>query len=62
MDMKDMFLEVIGGAIGGGLWGLLVAAIIKWARKKKTLPMWPVLTFAALFMLMAAANYYRAYS
>ncbi|WP_304930967.1 hypothetical protein [Brevundimonas sp.] len=46
--------EMLGGAIAGALIGGVIAAIIQWVRKKKTLPMWPVLTFAILFMLSAA--------
>lgn len=46
-----MFWFLVGGGIGGAFWGLMVALIIKWARKEQKLPMWPIVTGLLLGML-----------
>lgn len=50
---RDLFLEAIGGAIGLGIVGLIIAFIIKLVGKRATLPKWPIWLFAILGFVRA---------
>ena len=55
-----MVMYVIGGAVGCAFWGLVLALGLKWGRKLKRIPRWPIvagLIFGALYGALTALSY-----
>ena len=47
----------IGMAVAGAFWGLMVAFALRWARKQRELPTWPIVTGVLLGLLGAVLNW-----
>ena len=41
----------------GAFWGLIFAFVLRWARKQRELPKWPIVTGLLLGLLAAVLNW-----
>ncbi|WP_298127225.1 hypothetical protein [Brevundimonas sp.] len=54
------FWAVVVGAVAFAFWGLVLAFVLKWARKLERIPRWPIiggLIVGALYGAMSSASY-----
>lgn len=52
-----MIAMFIGMAAAGAFWGLMVALGLRWARKQRELPTWPIVSGVLLGLLGAVLNW-----
>lgn len=58
--MLGLFWFIVGGALGLGFWGVVLAFILKWGKKLDRLPRWPItagLVVGGIFGALQYASY-----
>lgn len=51
------FWFIVGGALGLGFWGVVLAFILKWGKKLDRLPRWPISVGLVVGGIVGALQY-----